>query len=80
MPGDREVASQLLSGVGLYGGYAGLANPEDPEERDLELHETTLSGDLIGDDNLTPSSGCCIGHAGQTCDDATCRAAVCDSA
>ena len=27
MPGDREATLQLVNGVELYGGYAGLANP-----------------------------------------------------
>ena len=31
------------------GGYAGIGAP-DPNERNIELHETVLSGDLLGDD------------------------------
>lgn len=50
-PGDREAAFQLMSGVGLYGGYAGLADPNDPNARDIQLYETILSGDLSGDDD-----------------------------
>jgi hypothetical protein len=48
--GDRAATFQLISGVGLYGGYGGLSNPADPDERDIALYETTLSGDLLGND------------------------------
>ena len=54
-----------------YGGYAGLADPNNPDELDIELYETTLSGDLNGNDgpgpfenneensyHVTMSSGC----------------------
>jgi hypothetical protein len=47
--GDRGATFQLLDGVALMGGYAGLGN-ENPDERNLELFETILSGDLLGDD------------------------------
>ncbi|HPC93641.1 MAG TPA: choice-of-anchor Q domain-containing protein [Sedimentisphaerales bacterium] len=47
--GDREATFRLVSGVTLAGGYAGLAGT-DPNERDVERHETVLSGDLNGDD------------------------------
>jgi hypothetical protein len=49
-PGDREATFQLVNGVALYGGYAGLADPSSPGNRDIRLYETTLSGDLAGDD------------------------------
>lgn len=49
-PGERDETFQLISGVGLYSGYAGLANPGDPDERDIAMYETLLSGDLEGDD------------------------------
>ena len=46
-PNDpRSATFQLISGVGLYGGYAGLSDPNDPEARDFELYETILSGDI----------------------------------
>jgi len=48
--GDRTVAFQLIGGVAIKGGYAGLSGP-DPNERDISLYETILSGDLNGDDN-----------------------------
>lgn len=48
--GDRTATFQLISGVGLSGGYAGLTDPNNPNTRDIELYETILSGDLFGDD------------------------------
>ncbi|MHC4217882.1 MAG: right-handed parallel beta-helix repeat-containing protein [Planctomycetota bacterium] len=47
--GDREATFQLISGVAVMGGFAGLGAP-DPEVRDLGLYETVLSGDLLGND------------------------------
>ena len=47
--GDREAAFRLLNDVALMGGYAGIG-ADDPDERDIDLFETTLSGDLLGDD------------------------------
>jgi len=45
----RTTTFQLVSGVVLKGGYAGLDWP-DPDARDVGLYETILSGDLNGDD------------------------------
>lgn len=45
----REATFQLINGVTLKGGYAGLGQP-DPNARDIEFYETILSGDLNGDD------------------------------
>jgi hypothetical protein len=47
--GDRTATFQLISGVTMEGGYAGFGEP-DPNERDPDLYETVLSGDLNGDD------------------------------
>lgn len=47
--GVREGTFQLINGVSLLGGYAGIG-ADDPDERDIELYETILSGDLLGDD------------------------------
>ena len=47
--GDREATFQLINGVAFMGGYAGLG-AKDPDARDIELYETILSGDLLGDD------------------------------
>ncbi len=49
-PGDREATFQLVNGVALYGGYAGWADPGNPDDRDIQRYETTLSGDLAGND------------------------------
>ncbi len=49
-PGDRSSTFQVLGGVEIYGGYAGLADPGAPDLRDVSLYETILSGDLNGDD------------------------------
>jgi hypothetical protein len=47
--GDRTATFQLINGVTLKGGYAGFGQP-DPNERDIKLYETILSGDLAGND------------------------------
>lgn len=47
--GDRTATFGLISWVGLYGGYAGVNEP-NPNVRDVELYETILSGDLDGND------------------------------
>ncbi len=47
--GSRDATFTLISGVALFGGYAGIGAP-DPDARDSELHESVLSGDLLGDD------------------------------
>jgi hypothetical protein len=49
--GDRSAAFQLINGVAIKGGYAGLGEPE-PDARDVDLYKTILSGDLNGDDEL----------------------------
>ncbi len=48
-PGDREATFQLINGVALMGGYAGIG-AKDPDERNIELFETIFSGDLLGND------------------------------
>ncbi len=47
--GNRSADFKLFAGVSLRGGYAGLG-AADPDERDIELHATILSGDLAGND------------------------------
>jgi hypothetical protein len=42
---EQEATFQLISGVAIYGGYAGYGEP-DPNKRDIELYETILSGDI----------------------------------
>ncbi len=43
--GDRKATFQLTKGVTLKGGYAGFGAP-DPNERNIKLYDTILSGDL----------------------------------
>jgi hypothetical protein len=47
--GDRNATFQLVNGVRIKGGYAGVGAP-DPNERNVWLYETILCGDLNGDD------------------------------
>ena len=75
-PGDREATFQLLDGVTIEGGYAGCGAP-DPDDRDIDLYETIVSGDLAGDDDPNPSSTCCSAGGGPGCDDGACQAIVC---
>ncbi|MBP7745153.1 MAG: hypothetical protein KA383_03400 [Phycisphaerae bacterium] len=49
--GDRLASFHLLSGVAIYGGYAGLAQPGNPDARDVALYESILTGDLGGNDD-----------------------------
>jgi hypothetical protein len=45
----KRASFQLINDVTIKGGYAGVGLP-NPNERDIELYETILSGDLNGDD------------------------------
>ncbi len=49
----RTERFRLINGVTISGGYAGLADPVNPDVRDLELYESSLSGDIgaQGDDS-----------------------------
>ena len=47
--GDRETTFQLINGVALMGGYAGIG-AKDPDARDVPLYEAVLSGDLWNND------------------------------
>jgi hypothetical protein len=52
-PGDRAATFQLLNGVAIKGGFAGIGAP-DPDARDIDLYVTVLTGDLLGDDGPPP--------------------------
>lgn len=47
--GNIYASFRLINGVTIMGGYAGINSP-DPNARDIELYETILSGDLLGND------------------------------
>ena len=53
--GDRWATFQLINGVTLMGGFAGLG-AADPNTRNIKLYETILSGDLNGDDGALLNS------------------------
>jgi len=55
--GDRTATFQLINGVAIKGGYAGVGEP-DSDTRDIYLYKTILSGDLNGNDgpNFTNNS------------------------
>jgi len=46
----RVASFSMKNGVTIEGGYAGYG-ADDPDERDIEVYETILSGDLLGNDN-----------------------------
>jgi hypothetical protein len=43
---DRTLSFELRNGLVVKGGYAGLANPGNPDERDIDAYRTVLSGDI----------------------------------
>ncbi len=54
-PGDKTATFQLINGVTIYGGYAGVGAP-DPNARDIQSYETILSGDIGIPDNNSDNS------------------------
>ncbi|UCF42416.1 MAG: right-handed parallel beta-helix repeat-containing protein [Planctomycetota bacterium] len=64
--GDRTATFQLINGVAIYGGFAGGGGIW--EDRDPNLYETILSGDLAGDDATTGGPG--GGSPGENCTEA----------
>ena len=52
-PGDQQATFQLLNGVTIAGGYAGCVAP-DPDDRNVDVYETILSGDLLANDTGSP--------------------------
>jgi len=66
---DRTATFGLINGVILEGGYAGCG-AGDPDERNIGLFETILSGDLDGDDDDVIEPGPGGGTAGETCAEA----------
>jgi hypothetical protein len=52
-PDDKGACFRLISGVTLLGGYAGVRAGRwgSSDDRDIDVYETVLSGDLKGNDN-----------------------------
>ena len=53
--GNRSATFQLLVGVELKGGYAGIGAP-DPDLRDLDSNASILSGDIGSDGDTSDNS------------------------
>ncbi|HIJ71586.1 MAG TPA: hypothetical protein HPP87_09530, partial [Planctomycetes bacterium] len=53
---DRNATFQLKNGVSVYGGYAGISAP-DPDECNVELYESILTGDLDENDGVNWNAG-----------------------
>ncbi len=49
--GDRQISFALIDGLSLVGSYAGC-DASNPDDRNTVFYQTTLSGDLNGDDEL----------------------------
>ena len=54
--GNRDLSFDLVSGVAIYGGFAGLSLPGDPDLRDFELFPSTLSGNIGSPTNALDNS------------------------
>jgi len=50
IPIPNSFSFQLVNGVAIKGGYAGVGTP-DPDARDIEAYPTILTGDIDGDDD-----------------------------
>ncbi len=54
-PNDSRTATfQMINGVAIYGGFPDMGIP-DFTDRDPDIYETILSGDLNGDDIIEPN-------------------------
>ena len=53
--GARTASFVLPDGVSILGGFAGLADPANPDDRVFDAYPTVLSGDLAWDDTTTGS-------------------------
>ena len=49
IPDQRALTFQLKNGVTIKGGYAGFGQP-NPDNRNIEVYQTILSGDIRGND------------------------------
>ncbi|MEO0629466.1 MAG: hypothetical protein AAFY46_01900, partial [Planctomycetota bacterium] len=48
--GDRTASFVIPAGARILGGFAGLADPLNPDDRAFDAYQTILSGDLAQDD------------------------------
>ncbi len=55
--GDRTATFSLPDGVAILGGFAGLANPANPDDRAFDAYTTILSGDLAQNDGDADIAG-----------------------
>lgn len=64
--GDRGKSFTLLDGMTLKGGYAGHGEP-DPDQRDIDIFKTTLSGDIgiVGNHSDNSYHVLCVNGLGQ---------------
>jgi len=65
--GDRAATFQLVDGVALRGGFAGVG-AADPDARNVMTFTTVLSGDLNGDDGLDEATFGDNSHHVVTCE------------
>lgn len=71
VPADRDATFALVGGVTLRGGFAGC-NSAEPNDRDISLYETILSGDRLRNDEEACGEGpwtsvCCSAHPDSPC-------------
>jgi predicted outer membrane repeat protein len=50
-PADREASFELQNNLAIRGGYRGPAGGGNPDDRDITVFETILSGDYANDDD-----------------------------
>ncbi|MCH8824959.1 MAG: hypothetical protein IH984_15800 [Planctomycetes bacterium] len=73
---DQHATFDLVQDVALVGGYAGIGAP-DPDERDIDLYETILTGLLVPVTQCDFPSDCCNAHKTPGCDCGSCESIVC---
>ncbi len=74
--GDRYASFELVDGVRLLGGYAGVTAP-GPDLRDPRIHETVLSGRIDEREFGPTTNPCLVPHDAPGCGDWRCEVVVC---